>query len=400
MYPRGGKGRVSRMASVTKYTTSRGEKRYRVRYRKPDGTQTDKRGFLRKIDAENWAAEHVTVAKAQGTFIDPQAGRTRVASLWPAWIAAKRVRVKASYLETLEREWRVRVEPQWGGREVASITHAEIQAWVADLHADGTDADGSIERKGLSATVVLRAEGILSGLLEQAVRDRLIPANPCRDLELPRKQRREHRYLTCAELLRLADAAGDRRTIVLVLGLCGLRWGELVGLRVGDVDLGRRRLSVRRSATEVGGRIVVDTPKSDKWRQVVFPALLDAPLRDACEGRGNDDLLFPGRDGSYMRRTHGPNSDNSWFYWARKRAGIEGSMTVHDLRHTAASLMVASGANVKAVQRQLGHATASMTLDVYADLFDDDLDAVGESMNAMLLQSVGNMWAKTTGEAA
>ncbi|TPF87412.1 integrase [Bifidobacterium sp. UTCIF-37] len=388
------------MASVTKYTTSKGETRYRVRYRKPDGSQTDRRGFRRKVDAENWAAEHVTVAKARGTFIDPQAGRARVASLWPAWIAAKRVRVKASYLESLEREWRVRVEPQWGGREVASITHAEIQAWVADLHAGETDADGNVTRKGSSSTVVLRAEGILSGLLEQAVRDRLIPANPCRDLELPRKQRREHRYLTCAELLRLADAAGDRRTIVLVLGLTGLRWGEMAGLRVGDVDLGRRRLSIRRSATEVKGKIVVDTPKSDRWRQVVFPAVLDAPLREACAGKSAGDLVFTGADGGYVRRTHGPNTTSSWFYWARKRAGIEGSMTVHDLRHTAASLMVHAGANVKAVQRQLGHATASMTLDVYADLFDDDLDAVGESMNSMLLESVGNMWAKEQGEAS
>ena len=63
-------------------------------------------------------------------------------------------------------------------------------------------------------------------------------------------------------------------------------------------------------------------------------------------------------------------------------------MTIHDLRHTAASLMVKSGANVKAVLRQLGHTSAAMTLDVYADLFDEDLDSVGESMNELLLQSV------------
>ena len=75
-------------------------------------------------------------------------------------------------------------------------------------------------------------------------------------------------------------------------------------------------------------------------------------------------------------------------------------MTVHDLRHTAASLMVKAGANVKAVQRQLGHASAAMTLDVYADLFDDDLDAVGEAVNAMLLENVGKMWARDAGEAA
>ena len=62
--------------------------------------------------------------------------------------------------------------------------------------------------------------------------------------------------------------------------------------------------------------------------------------------------------------------------------------------------MVKAGANVKAVQRQLGHASAAMTLDVYADLFDDDLDAVGEAVNAMLLENVGKMWARDAGEAA
>ena len=73
----------------------------------------------------------------------------------------------------------------------------------------------------------------------------------------------------------------------------------------------------------------------------------------------------------------------------RVRCGRVERMTIHDLRHTAASLMVKSGANVKAVLRQLGHTSAAMTLDVYADLFDEDLDSVGggESMNELLLQS-------------
>ena len=125
-------------------------------------------------------------------------------------------------------------------------------------------------------------------------------------------------------------------------------------------------------------------------------------LRDRCSGRGDNDLLFTDpRTGGYVRRTHGPNTTSSWFYWARRRAGIEGEMTVHDLRHTAASLMVRSGANVKAVQNQLGHASAAMTLDTYADLFDDDLDLVGDAMNRMLLEkNVGKMWAKEKAEAA
>ena len=73
-------------------------------------------------------------------------------------------------------------------------------------------------------------------------------------------------------------------------------------------------------------------------------------------------------------------------------------ITPHDLRHTAASLAISAGANVKAVQRMLGHASASMTLDTYADLFDDDLDAVAVALNHQALNSdVGKMWAKASG---
>ena len=90
------------MANVTRYKTTKGETRYRVRYRKPDGTQTDKRGFRRKIDAENWAAEHVTIAKATNSYIDPQAGKATVEALWPSWIAAKKVKCKVSYIDSLE----------------------------------------------------------------------------------------------------------------------------------------------------------------------------------------------------------------------------------------------------------------------------------------------------------
>jgi integrase len=86
---------------------------------------------------------------------------------------------------------------------------------------------------------------------------------------------------------------------------------------------------------------------------------------------------------------------------ALKRAGVKEHLTLHDLRHTAASLMVRAGANVKAVQRQLGHKSAAMTLDTYADLFDDDLDSLSDSMSQMLLrENVGRMWANEVGEAS
>ena len=98
-------------------------------------------------------------------------------------------------------------------------------------------------------------------------------------------------------------------------------------------------------------------------------------IRDSVEmaqGRDGDEPLFVDQQGKMLRRTHGPNSPSSWFYWAKKRAlgdVLARKMTVHDLRHTAASLLVSAGANVKVVQRQLGHESAAMTLDTYADLF-------------------------------
>lgn len=371
------------MVNITGYETSRGGKRWRVRYRKPDGSQTDKRGFVRKKDAEAWAAEHVVIAKATGSYVDPQAGASTVGALWPAWIAKKKVSGKASYIESLERAWRVYVEPQWGARRLDSLRRGEIQQWVSDLTA----------RR--SPTVVIRDHGILRSICDDAVRDRLIGSNPCEGVELPRRTRRRHPYLTAVELFALADAAGDRKPIVLVLGLCGLRWGEMAGLHVGDVDFARHRLHVVRSASEVGHEIVVDTPKSGDGRLVAFPDVLTPLLCEACAGRDPDAILFPAPDGGYMPRVHGPNNRSSWFFWAKRRAGISKPLTFHDLRHTAASLMVRSGANVKAVQRQLGHRSAAMTLDVYADLFDDDLDAVGEAMDALLSAECGQNVGKS-----
>ena len=110
-------------------------------------------------------------------------------------------------------------------------------------------------------------------------------------------------------------------------------------------------------------------------------------LARQCEAKTRDALLWPGDDGSHLRRPH-PTS--GWFAKAVMAAQVP-RLTPHDLRHTAASLAVSAGANVKAMQRMLGHASAAMTLDIYADLFDDDLEAV-----ATALHSARNLvWTKS-----
>ncbi|MEO6605075.1 MAG: site-specific integrase, partial [Aeromicrobium sp.] len=165
-------------------------------------------------------------------------------------------------------------------------------------------------------------------------------------------------------------------SVVLVMAYCGLRWGEMAALRAKDIDIARRRLSVEQNAVEVGHKFIVGTPKSHERRTVPFPELLEAGLLKACKDKAPATLVFPAPGGGFMH-----NNTRGWFAGAVARSGVP-RLTPHDLRHTAASLAISAGANVKAVQRMLGHASAAMTLDTYADLFDDDLDAVATALHA------------------
>lgn len=372
------------MATISAYETA-GGKRYRVRYRTPDHRQTDKRGFRTKRDAELFAAS-VEISKARGEFVDATAARATIRELGAAWLGSQ-THLKPSSYRPVEIAWRVHVEPKWGTRSVASIRHSEVQSWVADLGAKS------------SATTTLRAFGVLAGILDAAVRDRRVTSNVARGVTLPKKRPKARRYLTHGEVMRLADAAGEHRTLVLFLAYTGLRWGEATALRVRHVDALRRRVSVEENAVNVGRIIHVGTPKAGEARSVPYPRFLAEGVARLCEGKGRDDLLFEASTGGYMMRPNTSENTTSWFLRALTDAGFE-RMTLHDLRHTAASLAISAGANVKAVQRMLGHASAAMTLDVYADLFDDDLDAVSDALDhAARNSSVGKVWASDGVEA-
>lgn len=178
----------------------------------------------------------------------------------------------------------------------------------------------------------------------------------------------------------LAEAAGPTgRLVVLVLAYCGLRWCEMAALRVGSIDFLRRRLNIAEAVTEVHGRLVWGTPKSHEARAVPIPCVLVDELSAHVAGKERDDLVFTTASGTPLRNR---NARRSWFDGAADAIGVPG-LTPHELRHTAASLAVSAGAHVKAVQAMLGHASAAMTLDTYADLFDDDLDAVAVRIDAV-----------------
>lgn len=349
---------------------------WRARYRSPSHKIIEKRGFTDRDQAEAWLTAEKTKLNT-GEWTDPTKARVTVSSLAPAWLALKRATLKPSSFAPLEASWRNYVQPRWGEVELRRIVNSEVAEWV-----------GGIDK---SATMKLRAYGVLNGILKQAVRDGRIPRNPADGVDsLPRKRsQRHHRYLTPGELHAVADAAGRHRALVLVLGYCGLRWGETIALRVRDVDLERRRLAVRRNAVETLGEIHEGSPKTRAGsRQVPIPRIAADALAGAIAGKLDGDLVFPGPSGGYMKRVRASNGSKSWWKSALREANVD-NMVLHDLRHTAASIAVSAGGNVKAIQRMLGHESAAMTLDIYADLFDDDIETLLIRIDALTDQAVG-----------
>lgn len=386
--------------SIDSYQTQKG-KRYRVRYLRPDGKQTTKRGFQRKMDAQQWGDAYVNAAKIDGTYVTREAGAMTVRQIYRQWMEARRPALKESTTATDERIWRTHIEREYGTRMIRTLTHAEIQAYISG------------KATGLSPSTVSKIYGVIKGICDTAVKDHRISRSPADDIILPRREgRRLHRYLTVDQLLAVADEAGhaiiqpdSKRAIVLLLGFCGLRWGEMCGLKVEDIDFARQRIHVRRNVTRIGGEWVETTPKSHEMRDVPMPRIVGDALLQATKDKQDGDFVFRTPDGKPPRNqsasgkgvekrgAHAYRANRTWFVSACLRAGVE-PLPPHDLRHTAASIAVHAGANVKALQRMLGHRQASMTLDVYADLFDSDLDDVARVIDATVDMAGDRTWSK------
>lgn len=381
------------MGSVTPYETAAG-KRYRVRYRKPDRSQTDKRGFRTKREAELFLAS-VELDKVRGVYLDPSKSRVTMGEWLADWMTT-RTDLRATSRERLEGIVQRHIVPALGRYPLGELTHSTVQAWASKLLA--TQSPSSVRK----------IVNVLSGALTAAQRDGRIPSNPAHGLKLPKVVAGSKVYLSHDEVAQLAAAVdaigrgaenGARNgygLLVRVLAYCGLRWGELSGLRVRDVDLKRGRLEVSHTIVEVKGAQHESTPKDYEARSIPVPASLIAELRAHVAGRAPDDPVFPGSRGNGWLR--GRVFRRGWLTAAAESIGRPG-LTPHELRHTAASLAVSAGANVKAVQRMLGHASAAVTLDVYADLFDDDLDAVSAALDQAIQRAiVGRTWAEAENE--
>ncbi len=166
--------------------------------------------------------------------------------------------------------------------------------------------------------------------------------------------------------------------LILLLAYTGLRWGEATVLRVCDIDLDRRRIDVRRAYADVGGRLVLGSPKSHQSRTVPIPRFLAGELSALIARKKAEYLVFTTPSGSALRL---PNWSRSGFRPARSPAGVSDRLRVHDLRHTAAALMIQAGYPPKMLQGIMGHASITTTLDLYGHLYPGDMDRYADRLD-------------------
>lgn len=351
----------------------RADGRWRARYRDEPGREHS-RHFARKIDAQQWL-DQVTTTVVSGTYADPQAGRITFAAFFGEW-STRQVWAPGT---VLAMSLAARSVP-FAGKPIKQVRRADVETWVKQMVAAGL-APGTVKTRYVNVRSVFRA----------AVKDRVIGSDPTDGVRLPRGRRAEVAMsIPTPEQVGLLMAVADPQ-FQLFIGLCafaGLRLGEAAGVQLGDIDFLRKSLKVSRQVQRVnGGAIDVRAPKYGSERVVYLADSLADVLTQHVAAHGTcgaDRWLFAGD-------AEDPPHQNTVGYWWRRtlhEAGL-GGIKLHDLRHFYASGLIAAGCDVVTVQRSLGHAKATTTLNTYAHLWPTAEDRTRKAAESIMAAALG-----------
>lgn len=359
-----------------------------------------------KADAEAHQAEQLRL-KNRGVSVDSRAAqKILVSDLWKSF-RERLVTVGASggspssarTLQKYDRVYKGYIEPKWGTSPIATVRYSEVSEWIVTLQAISGGPASASNRKEVS--------GIFQTLMKHAVRTDLLSSNPAynaageADYKPRVKTVKDHVYLEMPQLLRLASNTPGYESFILTAGLCGLRWGEITALQTQDVTLGKQpELLVRRAYQDVTGTLSLKDTKNGTERRVPLPRLLADMIEPLVTERAAVARLWSAPRGGVLRHSgfmkrNLANAKAAATAAAAKNKELFPDLTFHDLRHTAVSLAIAAGANVKVVQQIAGHHSAALTLDTYAGLFDSDLHDSAARLNDGLtghLENYGHLF--------
>jgi integrase len=310
------------------------------------------------------------------------AGTTTLSQYLDAWLKdSVKDTVRQRTYERYESIARVHIKPTLGRVKLKTLTPAQVRG----LYRKKLDS-------GLAPRTVNYIHTTLHKALKDAVADGLIPRNATDAVKPPRPEKPEIRPLTQDQARTLLVSAKDDRYYSLyVLALhCGLREGELLGLKWEDVDLNTGKLSVRRTLSETRTGHRFEKPKNDKGRSVkLSQRTIDALRSHRTRQKGERQvaakwedmgLVFPTTTGTTMSCT---NLLGRHFKPLLRRAGLP-DIRLHDLRHTCATMLLKMGQHPKYVHELLGHANISITLDTYSHVIEGMGDGLADAMDGAL----------------
>jgi integrase len=354
--------------------------RWRARYRYERGRERS-RHFDRRIDAQRWL-DGVTSTLRDGTWVEPRAGNVTFDDFYADWAP------RQLWLPSTRANADLAVgSVPFGDLSFKSIRRSHVETWVK-----------SASERWAPSTVKTRFV-IVRSVFRAAVADRVIGADPCIGVTLPRRRKAEAamqipsveevgQLLAHADSTRVSTRKGFRAYVALC-AFAGLRKGEAAAVQLGDIDFLRRTLNLSRQLQRDGSTYVVRLPKYGSERVIYLPDELvtvlsehvDAHLPDAEP----DDWLFTVGDGPIY------DNDITWRWRATRNAAKLPHVRLHDLRHFYASGLIAAGCDVVTVQRALGHSTATTTLNTYSHLWPTAEDRTRAAANDLMTQALGSL---------
>jgi integrase len=344
------------MASIAK----RLDGRWRARYR-DDLNHEHARHFGRKVDAQRWL-DQVTTSVLTGHYVDPKMARTTVGEWCDTWLAGYRTRRPSTVRQAEVHLAKIRAG--FGSMPLSAVRPSHVRSWTAQLAADG-----------LAESYVYALHGRLAQVFSDAVHDGLVPRSPCSRRTSPGAGAQRAYVASTDQIWQLHAAFPEHlRAAVLLGAFAGLRVAEVCGLRVTDVDF-------MRGIIHPAVQYPAEPLKTEISRTAIpIPASLAAEVSAHVAVWRAEKILT-----NEIGRQLTPWTLERAMRTARtKVADLPPGFRFHDTRHYFASLLIASGADVKVVQARMRHASAKTTLDTYGHLWPDSDDSTRAAVDAVL----------------
>ncbi len=353
--------------------------RYQARYRGPDGRlRPAPRTFERKTDAARWLSLKETEI-SKGEWIAPELGQQPFCDYAGQWMSDRVLGGRTAELYT--GLLRNHLLPTFGDLAMSEIGEAAIRRWRKERLDAGPRA-----KRPFGPVTVAKAYRLLHAILETASEeDRIIPRNPCRITGAGKEESGERETVPLPVIFKIAEAVPVRyRCLVLLATFADMRWGELAGLRRGNIDLAACEIRITETLAQLDkGGLRPGTPKSRAGRRTVaFPEEIVQEISwhlDRFAEPGERGFVFVGPKGGKLRRSNFHKS-----VWVKARAAVDmPELHFHDLRHTGGTLSAASGATLKELMARLGHSSVRAAM-IYQHATRDRDQAIAKALGAFV----------------